>query len=299
MLIYFILWGFGPAVLHRLLDGPAELLLESRDDWLLTVLLNLGRIVMVLAATIVAARWIDRRPFADYGFHIDARWWGDFSFGLLLGALLMGAIFAVEVALGWVTIDAAFVSYFPTAAFFPAILAPLMRYIAVALAEELLTRSNQTLNMAEGFAFLARPFHILLAWLLSSIFFGLLHYANPNATFVSTTNLLLIGIFFGVGYVVTGQLAIPLGLHLTWNFFQGNIFGFPVSGATNTNATLIAITQQGPDFWTGGAFGPEGGMLGVIAVLVGSLAVISWVRFRTGSVTLSRLPLLIGDRQLK
>ena len=94
------------------------------------------------------------------------------------------------------------------------------------------------------------------------------------------------GIFLGMGYVLTGSLAIPIGTHITWNFFQGNVFGFPVSGTTFFPVTFAAIEQSGPDAWTGGSFGPEGGLMGLLAILLGILAVAVWVRLRYGKLTL-------------
>ncbi|WP_136361947.1 hypothetical protein [Halobellus limi] len=89
------------------------------------------------------------------------------------------------------------------------------------------------------------------------------------------------GVFLGLGYVLTGELALPIGVHVAWNFFEGNLYGFPISGSTTTS--ILAIDQHGPDIVTGGAFGPEAGLLGVGAILLGILATVAWVRYHRGS----------------
>jgi uncharacterized protein len=121
---------------------------------------------------------------------------------------------------------------------------------------------------------------------LSSAFFGYLHAANPNATLLSTFNVALAGLMLGFGYVLTGELAIPIGLHVTWNLFQGAVFGFPVSGLRVGGATFLSIDQGGPALWTGGSFGPEGGLLGPAAMVAGVLLTALWVRLRRGRVAI-------------
>jgi hypothetical protein len=90
----------------------------------------------------------------------------------------------------------------------------------------------------------------------------------------------------GFGYVLTGELAIPIGLHITWNFFQGAVYGFPVSGFGSFGATLLSTEQGGPTLWTGGTFGPEGGLLIPAVMLLGMSLVALWTRLRTGKVSL-------------
>jgi hypothetical protein len=80
--------------------------------------------------------------------------------------------------------------------------------------------------------------------------------------------------------VLTGRLGLPIGLHITWNLFQGNVFGFPVSG-TNSGATIISTTLTGPEWFTGGEFGPEAGILGLLAMVVGCLMILLWISRRS------------------
>jgi membrane protease YdiL (CAAX protease family) len=200
----------------------------------------------------------------------------------------MTSIFLAERAAGWVTIAGMFRQGDSGLPFAIAILAPLFLFLCVGVYEELLARGYLLRNLAEGFngPGIGPRAALVLAWALSSALFGLAHAANPNATAVSTISVALAGLFLGLGYVLTGELAIPIGLHITWNFFQGNVYGFPVSGAAPRQATFIAIEQRGPEIWAGGAFGPEAGLIGLVALLVGSLLIVLWVRLRRGAVRL-------------
>jgi membrane protease YdiL (CAAX protease family) len=236
----------------------------------------------------LAGRFLDRRNFADFGLQLGRHWWADLAFGLALGALLMSAIFLAEYAAGWVRIDGTFQASQGGGSFFLAILAPAFLYLCVGIYEELLARGYLLRNLAEGFgaAALGSRSALVLAWVLSSALFGLGHAGNPNATLVSTLLLMLAGLFLGLGYVLTGELAIPIGIHITWNFFQGNVFGFPVSGTSVRQATFIAIEQRGPELWTGGMFGPEAGLVGLLALLAGSILIMAWVRRTRGAAAL-------------
>jgi membrane protease YdiL (CAAX protease family) len=213
---------------------------------------------------------------------MNAGWWLDFGFGLALGALLMAGIFLLELAAGWIRITGTLQTAAPDQSFLLAILIPLIAFLSVGIYEELLTRGYLLQNIAEGLNIgsIGPRGAIVIAWIISAAIFGLLHLGNPNATAISTFNIALAGIFLGLGYVLTGELAIPIGLHITWNFFQGNVFGFPVSGGIFSSTTFLAIEQSGPALWTGGAFGPEAGLLGVLAMLVGSALTVLWVRWR-------------------
>ncbi|MEM1094159.1 MAG: type II CAAX endopeptidase family protein [Bacteroidota bacterium] len=245
---------------------------------------TLAAAIGITVATWIAAKVLDQRPFADFGLHIDGTWWTDFGFGVLLGVVLQGGVFTLEYTLGWVTVSDTLVANGP-GGFAWGFGGALLMFVLVGFYEELLSRGYHLTNLAEGFnmPILGPVGAVLLAWIVSSAAFGLAHAGNPNATWVSTTNISLAGILLGVGYVLTRSLAIPIGLHISWNFAQGNVFGFPVSG-TDAGATLIDIEQGGPALWTGGAFGPEAGLLGLVAMAVGIGATVLWVRLRYGTL---------------
>ena len=97
--------------------------------------------------------------------------------------------------------------------------------------------------------------------LLSSLWFGIAHLGNPNtdAKVFVAVGIFLAGVFLAYGYLSTKQLWLPIGLHIGWNFFEGVGFGFPVSGLDIYH--LTRITVSGPELWTGGAFGPEAGLV--------------------------------------
>ena len=242
----------------------------------------------IVAVTLFAARFLDRRPISDLGLQFTSGWRRDLGFGLFLGALLMLLIFLVELGLGWITVEAILFTSL-SIPFGLAILWPLTLFLLVGIYEELISRGYLLKNLAEGLSFSppGRRRGMLLALLISSGIFGLLHAGNPHATTISTVNLFLAGLFLGLPVLLTDQLAIPIGIHITWNFFQGNVFGFPVSGTSTNSTTFIAVEQGGPVHWTGGAFGPEAGLLGVAAMIVGSLLIVWWVKRTRGAFGLA------------
>ena len=247
---------------------------------------GLGTVIVILLTFLLGGWILDRRKFGDFGFHFSRLWWLDLGFGLALGAGMMLLIFLIELAAGWITIDG-FMHASGSSSFLSGILAALVGFIAVGIYEEMLSRGYHLRNLAEGlnWGVLGARGGLWAGYLISSSVFGLLHASNPNASWISTMNLILAGLFLGLGFILTGELAIPIGLHITWNFFQGNIFGFPVSGM-KSGATLISIQQGGPDLMTGGAFGPEAGIIGIFAILLGSVLTILYVKATRAKVRL-------------
>lgn len=93
--------------------------------------------------------------------------------------------------------------------------------------------------------------------------FGLAHATAPNATALSVVSTALGGVMYAVAFLRTGRLWAPIGLHLAWNATQALVFGFPMSGRSFESA--LGVQVEGPEWWTGGDYGPEGGVVGLCA----------------------------------
>lgn len=245
----------------------------------------------VLGATYLTATQLDRRRFAELGLALDRRWWLDAGVGVVIGVALMSAIFAIELGAGWVAIRAYATGVGAGQSFALGLSAALLMFVCVAFYEELVSRGYHLRNMAEGLAGIGagpagRYLVAGLAIIGSSAVFGLLHASNANATALSTFNVGLAGVMLAASVIWTGQLGLAMGLHLSWNFCQGNLYGFPVSGS-DAGAQLIALDQLGDPLVTGGAFGPEAGLLGVAAMIAGIGLQAAWVRVSRGKLELA------------
>jgi membrane protease YdiL (CAAX protease family) len=225
--------------------------------------------LIYLAAIVcgVVAVWHWRRNQVSIryglGFRFGVRDWVDLGAGVAIGALVMGGIFGVEWALGALHVsgfrapDAGFVAWLALTVIF-------------AFVEEFIFRSL----MLNGLVVILRK--RWLAVLVMAAVFGLAHMDNPSASALSVFGNALGGLMYAVAFLGSGNIWLPTGLHFAWNFFQGPVLGFPVSGLDMGG--LVQQTAVGPDLLTGGAYGPEAGLVGMtfrfvaIALLLGWLA---------------------------
>jgi Archaeal/vacuolar-type H+-ATPase subunit I len=119
------------------------------------------------------------------------------------------------------------------------------------------------------------------ALLISGGLFGLLHLANPHATLIAGIAIAVeAGILLGAAYAATRNLWLPIGIHIGWNFAEGGIFGAAVSGGMGGRG-LLTIPLHGPDWLTGGAFGPEASAV-TIAVCTAAGLFFLWRTIKTG-----------------
>ena len=114
------------------------------------------------------------------------------------------------------------------------------------------------------------------ALVVSGLVFGLVHWTNPGGTLWAGIAIAIeAGLLLGAAYKWSGNLWFPIGIHWAWNFSQGNLFGFKVSGQ-DAGVSLLQAQIEGPDWITGGVFGAEAS---VIAVVVGAV-VSAWFIYR-------------------
>lgn len=235
----------------------------------------LDQIINMVAMTgsiYIARRWLDKRSFESLGLKLNRQTSIDILAGVGITFLQMSFIFLVMFGFGWLTFTGFAWEIDPVGTIISNVLIFFIAFIFVAWNEELQARGYHLQTIASG---------LNLFWgvIISSAVFGLQHLANPNATWVSTAALLLAGIFFAYAYIRTKQLWLPMGLHLGWNFFEGVVFGFPVSGLDIYALTRIEVT--GPVLWTGGAFGPEAGLIVLPALILGALIIHLYTTKRT------------------
>jgi|AntDeeMetagen285_2_1112576.scaffolds.fasta_scaffold04899_1 hypothetical protein len=254
--------------------------------------------VLMTGVLVVVAWFVDVRTLPDLGLG-GRDWWPNLGFGLLLGLAMTTAIFAVELAAGLITVEQLFLSRpgLGIDAGFPvAFVLTVLMFVAVGVGEEVFVRGYLLTNIAEGLNGLGPVgprTAIGTAAALTSALFGVLHLANPNATFISAFNISVVGLFLAWTYIVTADLGIAIGVHITWNLSLSSVYGFPVSGLT-TPATILDVSQTGDPLVTGGAFGPEAGLVVYLALAVAIGLTWWWVR-REGALSWFPIGVAVPD----
>ncbi|MBR9825391.1 MAG: CPBP family intramembrane metalloprotease [Alphaproteobacteria bacterium] len=232
--------------------------------------------VALVIAVLTVGRFIDRRTPADWGIALSRRWIIELFLGLALAGVAMALVWGWMVSQGWVS-----VRFEPQASYLGfgiagAIAVQCGRYLAGSVMEELLMRGYLLRTLAEllGSRWLHPRTAILISLIGTSALFGVAHLGNPNATLIGAANLTLLGLVFGIPFVLTGRLSWSIGLHMGWNIAQNTVFGMANSGqATDASLIITDLVPTSPEsagslLWTGGAFGVEGGLTGTVGALL-------------------------------
>jgi membrane protease YdiL (CAAX protease family) len=222
--------------------------------------------LFVLGVTWICTR-LRREPLASVGFALDRRWLAQLAAGTAIGGASILALAAAIAALGGLSFE------LDPARSAGALARGAYVFFCVALLEETLTRGFVFQRLLAGTGF-------WVAQLLVALLFAAGHWGNPGmegATLVVATLSLVSGAFlFGLAYVRTRSLALPVGLHLGWNWCQGQLLGFGVSGHDQAG-WWRPIFGDRPEWLTGGKFGPEAS---VLALAVDVLVIVLLWRWR-------------------
>ena len=148
----------------------------------------------------------------------------------------------------------------------------LFMFLVVAVGEEVLFRGIV-------FRMLDQQWGTAVALIVSALIFGFVHITNDNATVWSSVAIAVeAGLLLGAAYKWAGNLWLPIGIHWSWNFFQGPIFGFAVSG--NDTRSLIKPVIEGSEWLTGGSFGAEASIPAFVTGLIFTALFLYWMRKR-------------------
>lgn len=274
VVLFFTLSIAGQTIFKALNGGIPQ----STDYVRTSVVILIAAVAATLAVPLT--RWfVDRRNLSSIGLRFDRFTLLDIVFGFVLSAAMAGSFFILVQSLGYVEVsginwsDTRF-----TASDWQSLGASLavmsLTTLAILLAvdivvswwEELVFRGYLLRNFIDGMG-------LVLAIIVSCVLYGAVHATNPNATALSSFIIMGFGLIRIYGFLSTQTLWLSFGMHTGWNFFQGPVFGFSASG--NESVTLVNLQPVGPDWLSGGAFGPEGSVL-ILPVLAVTL-VIMWV----------------------
>lgn len=229
--------------------------------------LFLERLLMLvgyLSAAVLVLRWRNL-PLSLLGMSLRGRG-KDLLAGLGVAVLLYAVGFGTSLLMG--TVEIASVQWVPRD-----LLGTLLFFLLVAVTEEVMLRGFVLGRM------LSAGMNRFVALFLSSALFSAMHLFNPNFALLPFVNILLAGCLLGASFLYTRNLCFPVVLHWFWNWLQGPVLGYEVSGM-DSGETLLTLRLTGSDLLTGGSFGFEGSLLCTVLLVGGTLAIVAYYERR-------------------
>lgn len=212
--------------------------------------------VIILFLFMFWVKVIEKNALSSLGF-VKRNWLKYLAWGILLSLVQMGVIALVYQVSGIGFFELNELSLEPLLF----ILGLFPFWLLQGGTEEVATRGWLLTRIA------ART-NLPLAIVISSSLFGILHMGNAGVTFLSVLNIILDGVLAGLLFIYTDSIWLVVAQHGTWNYVQGNLLGFQVSG-TGADASIFSFTMgSGPDWLTGGTFGAEGSIITTLVLLV-------------------------------
>ena len=271
-IILSLIFMYGGSLMGSLATVPLFLALRNiplffNNKDLLSLLITLFSFAFISLLVFFRVKVIEKRSFSSIGFNKN-NWLKKYSLGFLLGLAMMSIIVLILFPFGYITVEKNPIQPVGVSAI-ASVLVILFGWIIQGATEEIVTR-GWLLNV------LSTKYNIGVGLLISSTLFGLMHLTNPNVNYIAVINIILVGLFYGLYVIKTNDLWAVCGMHSAWNFAQGNIFGFKVSGLDVSVGSLIDLNLVGSDFVTGGIFGPEAGITATF-ILLASIGILLFI----------------------
>jgi membrane protease YdiL (CAAX protease family) len=228
------------------------------EGWFFQLVKEVVRLLAITIPIYLARRFLDRRSFVSLGVDRKHGISRDILAGFLISGVGVSLLFVIFLAMGWLKVEGFAWQVDPWSRIITAVVIMLLIFAMTAWSEELQARGYWLQNLEEGL-------NLGWAFILSSLFFSLSHFLNEGFSWMAFLGVFVGSFDLAYGYIRTRRLWLPIGLHLGWNFFLGTIYGFAVSGLEGM-PSLVLQSVSGPKLWTGGAFGPEAGLLMLLAV---------------------------------
>lgn len=222
----------------------------------------LNEVLMLVSGLIAACMVLGFRKLPFSGLGLSLKGWGR---SLLRGALFVMFLYAVGFGLSLLLGAVEVVGFL----FSPmSLLASLLLYFLVAVTEEVIARGFILGRMLDG------GINKFVALFISAVLFSLMHLFNPSFALVPFLNIMLAGCFLGASYIYTRNLCFPIALHWFWNWIQGPILGYKVSGNEFGNENLLILRLPEENLINGGTFGFEGSILCSLLLVLGTILVL-------------------------
>jgi uncharacterized protein len=207
-----------------------------------------------LVANLLTMRIFDRRPLSDIGLRGDIPSLQNFGLGVLLGAGAAGLMLLAPLVAG----TGHLVQQNDTAFSWATLIFYIGSLAAAATGEEMIFR---------GYAFqlLIEKIGAFATVLPVAVIFGLSHASNPNSSRIGVLNTILWGVVLGYAFLRSRDLWLPIGLHFGWNVILP-LFGVNLSGLT-IEITRYHYRWDLKPLWSGGDYGPEGGLLATVFII--------------------------------
>lgn len=230
-------------------------------------ILIISEIVMLVGVFFSAwiVLWLRGLPLRGLGLSLRGRW-KDLLGGMLFALVLYAVGFGLSLFSGVVEVTG--ITFQPSS-----LLLTFVFFLLVGITEELAVRGFVLGRLLDG---RVNKFGALV---ISSVLFSLMHIFNPNFALLPFLNIVLAGILLGASYLYTRNLCFPIALHWFWNWLQGPVLGYEVSG-NKFGEGLLKLHLSGAEILSGGTFGFEGSIICSLLMVIGAILIIRYYQKR-------------------